>query len=409
MPQPLYTIWDKPSSILGITFALNGYCILPSRKPGARSGLRIAFILFLVSTILFIVISSVSIPSLLTTIAIVIGSCLVLLLWILFLSIIISDPGILPRHITSLSGLVSETLLVPIRWGLDLSQIQRQNQPTAQVMIKQYGAIDASLIPVSVKFCITCRIWRPPGTHHCGTCNTCVIGFDHHCDFLGKCIGSGNMKLFILLLWTAAITSFFMEAFSVGSCITAFSGSTWTFESSIPFWIAGGTLVSLTFLSCICCSKFVQRLCLTASGLLIATGVAVGGLVVIFIAFIQSTGTETSLRGLPGLLGILIYMYTSLFTFGLALTQTGIVSARSTTKAQIEQGRKKGKTTTTTITTSKSELNESVIHSTVDIMTNVNVIQTLSVSSSSYHHHHLLLLLLLLFFFIIFFFIIFKQ
>ena len=391
--QPLASVWDAPSSTSGVTFAVNGRCILPSRKPGARGGLRIAVYLFLVTSILFAVISAVAPSSTATTVAIVIGSSLVALLWILFISIIISDPGILPRHISSLAGLVSDTLAVPTNWGLGLSQLQRQNQPSVRVMIKQQGAIDSTSLPVTVKFCITCRIWRPPGTHHCGTCNTCVAGFDHHCDFLGKCVGAGNMKLFILLLWTASITSFFMQAFSVGMCISAFAGSLWSFETSLPVWIAGGTLCSFTILCCVCCSKSVQRLCMTSSGLFVATLVAVSGLVLIMIAFVRSTGSDTSLRGLPGLLGIVIYMYTSLFTFGLALTQTSIVSARTTTKAQIEESRKaramasslKTKTdkasgaslsTSSNIVQEEAQSSNSVIHSAVEVTTLVNVIQS---------------------------------
>jgi len=391
----LSSVWDAPSSTIGVTFACNGHCILPSRKPGARGGLRIALSLFIVTSILFAVISSVAPSSTATTVAIAIGSCLLIVLWTLFISIIISDPGILPRHISAIAGLVSDTLAVPSNWGLGLSQIQRQNQPTVRVMIKQNGAIDSTSLPVSVKFCITCRIWRPPGTHHCGTCNTCVAGFDHHCDFLGKCIGAGNMKLFILLLWTASVASFFMEGFSVGMCVSAFAGSFWSFDTSIPTWIAGGTLCSFTILCCVCCSKSVQRLCMTSAGLFVAILVTVSGLVLIMIAFVRSTGPDTSLRGLPGLLGIFIYMYTSLFTFGLALTQTGIVSARTTTKAQIEESRRaraaasslKTKSDIPAISAPSNSMNQEVIssttvvHNAVEVTTLVNVIQSAESSS----------------------------
>lgn len=26
--------------------------------------------------------------------------------------------------------------------------------------------------------------WKPPGTHHCSTCGTCRMGFDHHCPWV---------------------------------------------------------------------------------------------------------------------------------------------------------------------------------------------------------------------------------
>ncbi|KAI5419051.1 Protein S-acyltransferase 10 [Lathyrus oleraceus] len=36
-----------------------------------------------------------------------------------------------------------------------------------------------------------CNVEQPPRAKHCHGCDKCVLQFDHHCVWLGNCIGRG--------------------------------------------------------------------------------------------------------------------------------------------------------------------------------------------------------------------------
>lgn len=40
--------------------------------------------------------------------------------------------------------------------------------------------------------CTYCNVEQPPRAKHCHDCDKCVLQFDHHCVWLGNCIGQGN-------------------------------------------------------------------------------------------------------------------------------------------------------------------------------------------------------------------------
>ena len=52
------------------------------------------------------------------------------------------------------------------------------------------------------RFCKSCKIYKPLRTHHCHICNRCVLKMDHHCPWIGNCVGFANHRAFVLfLLW----------------------------------------------------------------------------------------------------------------------------------------------------------------------------------------------------------------
>lgn len=73
------------------------------------------------------------------------------------------------------------------------------------------------------RWCDFCNGFQPPDGAHCPQCNICVAGYDHHCVWMGTCIGKRNYRHFIkfnmswllyslfAFLWLLVIGTFIMD------------------------------------------------------------------------------------------------------------------------------------------------------------------------------------------------------
>ncbi|XP_052175133.1 probable protein S-acyltransferase 4 [Diospyros lotus] len=163
------------------------------------------------------------------------------------------DPGILPRN--------SKPPEMDEAYDMTTPSMEWVNGRTPYMKLPRTKDVIVNGHVVKVKYCDTCLLYRPPRASHCSICNNCVQRFDHHCPWVGQCIGTRNYRFFYMFISTSTILCIYVFVFSWINIIQR-AGNPWKAISGqifsdililycfIAFWFVGGLTVFHFYLTC---------------------------------------------------------------------------------------------------------------------------------------------------------------
>ncbi|KAK9743568.1 DHHC palmitoyltransferase [Popillia japonica] len=138
----------------------------------------------------------------------IIGGVLFLFTMSALLRTSLTDPGIIPRATQDEAAYVEQQIEVTNSAN---SPTYRPPPRTKEILIKGQT--------VKLKYCFTCKIFRPPRASHCSLCDNCVDRFDHHCPWVGNCVGRRNYRFFYMFIVSLAFLAVFIFACAIAHLI----------------------------------------------------------------------------------------------------------------------------------------------------------------------------------------------
>mmetsp|Transcript_60359 Transcript_60359/g.167111 ORF Transcript_60359/g.167111 Transcript_60359/m.167111 type:complete len:412 (+) Transcript_60359:62-1297(+) len=234
-------------------FCLCGWLMLPSRTCPALAAVAImAGIMGLFCVAEFQRLQGYFVGAFCVAIAAYVVAC------VMFLETSASDPGILPRLevlaalTDSPDGRGEMRRLVVMYFGLRRQSpgegaacaedsldttLQRFEQISDLDMAEEFWTdLMSDGRMQHLRLCATCKVRRPPRSSHCRHCDNCVLEFDHHCFWVGNCIGARNHKSFVGFLLSAWLSAMLLITLSLLDTIIVVRSAVMRDDLRIELW-----------------------------------------------------------------------------------------------------------------------------------------------------------------------------